>query len=132
MNVDGIEYDVLTDPEAIEAFVLRMADEEWDPEDFDAFGADLVGQTWSLEQVPVTVIKPQQALLDSPEFQDDVQPRIAAQRRIHRSGGSVPPLVLRGGDYLIFDGYARWHFFREQGVRRCLAYVGRKGTGRGS
>lgn len=128
VNVDGIAYDVLEDPAQIERYVLGVADAEWDPEDFDEFGADLLGQHWSLECVPVASIRPQQALLDSAAFQADVQPRIAAQRSIHGRGESVPPLILRGSDFLIFDGYARWHYFEERRIARCLAYVGRQRT----
>ncbi|MEE4298082.1 MAG: hypothetical protein V2J24_01455 [Pseudomonadales bacterium] len=130
LNVDGIEYEVLDEPEQIEGYVLRVADEEWDPEDFDDFGADLHGKSWSLERVAVARVRPQNTLLASPEFQADVQPRIAAQRCMHRRGEAIPPLILRGADLLIFDGYARWHLFRELGISTCLAYVGRtRGTG---
>ena len=80
MNIEGIEYEALQDSEQIERYVLRVAAEEWDPEDFDEFGSDLHGQLWSLDRVVVADIKPQQSLLNSPEFQADVQPRIATQR----------------------------------------------------
>ena len=125
MIVEGVAYDVITEPAAVERHVRAMADEEWDPEDFEKFGEDLRGQRWTLERVLVADVRPQQALLDSPVFRADVGPRIATQRRLRAEGVPIPPLVLRGRDKLIFDGYARWHLFRELGVRACLAYVGR-------
>jgi len=128
MRFARINYHVLEDADAIERYVLAVAAEEWEPKDFEEFAVDLFGQTWTLEQVIVERIKPQQALLDSPEFQADVQPRIARQRALHAVGGAVPPLILRGSDLLIFDGYARWHYFRERGIAHCLAYVGRPAT----
>ena len=125
LKLAGINYDVLANTDAIERYVLVVAAEEWDPEDFEEFRVDLFGQSWTLEQIDVERIRPQQALLDSPEFQADVQSRIAAQRALHAIGGAVPPLILRGSDLLIFDGYARWHYFRERRIAHYLAYVGR-------
>lgn len=125
MNLEGIYYRVLDDPYEIEQFVLAICEEEWDPEDFEEFGDDLYDQQWELERVPVQKIQTLQHQLESPEFITDVTPRIEQQRVLHRNGEAIPPLILRGDDYLLFDGYARWHLFNELGKTECLAYVSR-------
>jgi len=126
MVLESIKYRVLDEPVEIERFVLATCEEEWDPEDFEEFGCDLYDQQWALEQVPVEKIQVLQHQLESAEFIADVTPRIEQQRTLHRSGEAVPPLILRGSDYLIFDGYARWHLLKELGIKECLAYVGRR------
>ena len=126
MVLEGIQYRVLVEPAEIERFVLATCEEEWDPEDFEEFGQDLYDQRWVLERVPVEKIQVLQHQLESDEFIADVTPRIERQRVLHGSGEAVPPLILRGDDYLIFDGYARWHLLKELGIKECLAYVGRR------
>ena len=36
----------------------------------------------------------------------------------------IPPFILRGSDFHIFDGYARYSVFLETRISKCLAYVG--------
>ena len=123
MQVEGLRYVVLVDSEKIEKFVVSTCEEEWDNEDFETFGDDLYGQTWKLSEVLVKNIQVQKQLLQSPIFIKDVTPRIAKQRELYEEGIAIPPLILRGKDLLIFDGYARWHFFRSLGLNKCLAYT---------
>ena len=123
--LEGIHYFVLGDSADIERYVLATSQAEWDSEDFEQYGQDLHDQVWHLAQVPVKSIRVLQHQLDSAEFIADVTPRIEQQRRLHCDGIAVPPLILRGHDHLIFDGYARWHLFSELGIRECLAYVSR-------
>ena len=123
MEFDGTRYRVLTDEAEIQEYVLAVCEKEWSLEDFDGYGKDLYGQTWRLNKTKVADILPQKELLESERFIADVTPRIAKQRELYRNGVAIPPLILRGKDYFIFDGYARWHMFKELGVDRCLAYT---------
>lgn len=126
MVLEGICYRVLNDSDEIERFVVATCNEEWDREDFEQFGLDLYEQQWALRQVPVDKIQVLRHQLQSADFIADVTPRIEKQRALHRNGDAIPPLILRGHDYLIFDGYARWHLFNELGVKECLAYISRR------
>lgn len=123
MVLETVRYGVIEDADEIERYVLATCDEEWDPDDFVEFGQDLYDHCWELRQVPVSEIQTLKHQLESPAFIADVTPRIEQQRKLHRDGEVIPPLILRGHDYLIFDGYARWHLFHEIGAKECLAYV---------
>ena len=122
IELDGVKYEVLSSSDAISSYVIKICEEEWSVEDFDDYGDDLYEQTWRVQSVEVEDILPDHKLLQSSRFIADVTPRIATQRKLHKSGVSIPPLILRGKDNFIFDGYARWHLFRELGVEECLAY----------
>jgi len=107
----------------IEIYVLKTCEKEWDTDDFKIFGEDLYNHEWQLQVVDVESINVQKKLLESPEFIADVAPRIEVQRKLFESGVPIPPLILRGKDHLIFDGYARWHLLNEKRIAQCLAYV---------
>lgn len=126
MVLEGIRYRVLATSAEVERYVLSITEKEWDAEDFEEFGRDLHDREWTLERVTVGKIKVLKHQLESAEFLADMTPRVEQQRVLHRSGEAIPPLILRGDDYLIFDGYARWHLLNELGVNECLAYVGRR------
>lgn len=123
-ELEGFRYRIV-DPADIEAYVVETCEAEWDPEDFELFGCDLYDQRWELRQVQVLDIRPLESQLASDAFVADVAPRIETQRGLFRDNVPIPPLILRGKDYLIFDGYARWHFLKERNVTTCLAYVSR-------
>jgi hypothetical protein len=107
-------------------YVLKVCEEEWDPEDFDLHGKDLYESEWVLREVKVGEICPNKELLRSDEFQADVTPRTLKQEELHRKSVPIPPLILREKDLLIFDGYARYLFFNRVGIDKCLAYVGKR------
>lgn len=102
-----------------------MADKEWDPEDFDKYGEELQSAVWGLVIVEVQDVKEHPEIIRSEEFLTDLRPRIQTVSKLIREGKPIPPLILRGKDHLIFDGYARLHALRALGVKKCLAYVGR-------
>lgn len=120
---DGITYSVLGE-DKIRDYVVKICEAEWDAEDFPKYGDDLYKSQWKLEEVEVSKIKVDQDMLQSETFQKDVQPRIVKQRELHEKKEPIPPLILRGNDLLIFDGYARYHLLQELGIKKCLAYVG--------
>ena len=37
----------------------------------------------------------------------------------------IEPIVVRGRDMVVYDGYARLHALKQLGKRNVLAYVGR-------
>jgi hypothetical protein len=120
-QISGVTYYILSEPREIRDYVLAVAQKEWDPDDFTKYGDDLENSNWQLEEVDVDAIQfgPSQP---NPE---DLEPRIVTQLEILKNNISVPPLILRGTDLLIFDGYARTNSFRKMGIKKCLAYVGR-------
>lgn len=122
-ELDGIRYRIHK-KEMVRDYVLTVAKKEWDPRDFELDGDNLVSSVWVLREVPVAKVKPNENLLASPEFQKDLGHRIQEVRRLLRKGKPIPPLILRGSDLLVFDGYARWRVMLEMRATHCLAYVG--------
>lgn len=120
--LDGITYRLIPDND-IRDYILEMADNEWDPEDFDMYGDELHQSDWELQEITLDHIQPNAELLASKKFQQDLQPRIKNQFELFKQGVSIPPLVLRGKDLLIFDGYARYHFLKQSGKTKTLGFV---------
>lgn len=122
-TVENVNYSV-TNPENVRAYVIGVAEKEWEKKDFDLYGDDLYKSEWKLEEADVDQIKLNEQMLATEAFQNDLRPRIQNQIEIHKKSIIIPPLILRGKDLFIFDGYARYHFFKLLGVKKCLAYVG--------
>jgi hypothetical protein len=122
-TVENVNYSV-TNPENVRAYVIGVAEKEWEKKDFDLYGDDLYKSEWKLEEADVDQIKLNEQMLATEAFQNDLKPRIQNQIEIHKKSIIIPPLILRGKDLFIFDGYARYHFFKLLGVKKCLAYVG--------
>jgi len=127
--VGGVRYGLI-ESSMVREHILSMADKEWDPEDFVRSGKDLRNATWRLEKVRVQSVRMRAELIRSRGFQDDLRPRIGRVLKMIQAGRSIPPLVLRGEDLRIFDGYARLHALRQLGVAECLAYVGHRKSNR--
>jgi len=122
-DCNGLKYRLLGD-DKIREFVLDVANAEWEPYDFEEYGDDLRYSVWELREVELEQIEPNEELLASPNFQEDLKPRIAEIKALLQNAQAIPPLILRGSDFLIFDGYARYQAFKDLGIRKCLAYVG--------
>jgi hypothetical protein len=120
---NGVKYEVL-DKDDVRRFVLSVARAEWESHDFDKYGRDLNESTWDVQEVDVQRIKPNEQLLSSPEFKEDLKHRIDEVMKLMRTDQAIPPLILRGSDLLIFDGYARYKAFLTLRIGKCLAYVG--------
>jgi hypothetical protein len=123
-HFEGVTYRLLRADEVRE-FVLGVANAEWEPRDFEAYGDDLLHSDWELREIELEQIKPNEILLASFDFQEDLKPRIAEIKMLLQDSQAIPPLILRGSDFLIFDGYARYQALKDQGIRKCLAYVGK-------
>ncbi len=122
-TLDGIKYKLLAE-EQIRDYVNEIAIKEWSSQDFRKYGNDLWQSKWKLKVVPLNKIKLNQDLLQTKEFKKDLIPRIEKMKEIIGEKEAIPPLILRGSDFLIFDGYARFKVLRRKRITRCLAYVG--------
>lgn len=123
--VDGVPY-VLVNETNVRDSIIAIANKEWEPEDFTRYGTDLKESQWKLEIVSINKIKEQTHLMASKTFQADLKKRIVIQRKLYAKQTPLSPIVLRGSDYLIFDGYARIYFLKGLGIKHVLAYVGYK------
>lgn len=124
--VDGVKYEILDDKQ-INDYVYSVAKKEWEEEDFITYGDDLEKSEWRLEKIAVSDIKVNKKLLGKVEFKKDLEKRVKKILKIFKENQAIPPLILRGKDLLVFDGYARLSAFKITGVKYCLAYVGSYG-----
>jgi hypothetical protein len=124
-ELEEVKYQVLP-ANQVNEYIQNMAKDEWEPEDYELYGEDLNKSEWKLEEVELDQITMRADLLASEEFIKDVEPRIENQLKIIPTGVAIPPLILRGSDLLIFDGYARTNALRKLGKKKCLAYVGHR------
>lgn len=122
MNLDGVEYLVIQDPRKIKEYVRVVVNKEWEKEDFDKYGEDL-NTNWVLREVDVKEIKRNKELDFLEYFKKDLYVRVSNILKLLNQKKMIPPLILRGKDLLIFDGYARLEAFNKKGIKKCLAYV---------
>ena len=87
--VQGIDYQ-LVEPEKLQEFIDRMAEKEWEPEDFEKYGKDSHNSQWRLEEGDLDKIKMRPELLTDLEFQQDLQKRIEKQRKLHANNSPIP------------------------------------------
>ena len=124
-SINGITYKI-SPPEKVREYVLSICEKEWSVIDFSEHEYDLYQSTWKLEEVTVSNITVNDSLLAQEKFQKDLTPRIEKQRELFKLKEPIPPLILRGRELFIFDGYARYHLFKELNIKKCLAYVGHR------
>ncbi len=84
IEVGGVAYETLPGTE-IAAWVREMASKEWEPDDFEKWGQDLLAPVWVVQVVPVSEIKMRPELLASQEFRADLENRIATQMELLRA-----------------------------------------------
>lgn len=124
-TLETVKYNILPKGK-IKAHVIAVCEKEWDTPDFPQYGDDLYKSVWKLETVQVNKIKLRPELLKQKKFLKSLALRVIKQKELYSKKTPIPPLILRGGDLLIFDGYARYHLFKERGIKKCLAYIGRR------
>ncbi len=122
-ELNGVRYKIIINAENIKDYAESVARKEWTEDDFKKYGKDLYQARWKTEEVEVKDIIPNWDMLKTEEFKKDLNIRIREQEKNQEKGIAIPPLILRGPDLFIFDGYARWSIFNKKGITVCLAYV---------
>jgi len=137
-TLDGITYWVIESPEDIHDFINTQIRKEWtadardegrNPKE-DPWLESLSSRKWRLEVLRVAEIKP-----DPYEFiprigynfEERLAKRSAQLRKAVETYGSVIwPVIVRGEDMQLVDGYCRYTTLQAMGIPRIYAYVGRK------
>jgi len=138
-RLEGVSYWVIDDPDAINDFVNSVVRKEWeadarsehrDPKD-DPWLTTLARRKWHLEITDMSRINLDPDIMNyvDPErgyaFSESLERRSAELRRNMEAGAVVlSPLIVRGEDYRLVDGYCRYTTLKAMGVRRTFAYVG--------
>ena len=122
--VQGIRYRVKKELE-IRDHLFAILLSEWEEEEFNREYPEMDRWNWKVETLKVRDIKLWKPLMEDPAFISELEKRVEAQKNMILRGETVEPIVVRGRDMIIYDGYARLHALKQLGKREALAYVGR-------
>ena len=137
-KLEGITYWVIEDPEEIRELVCDNIRKEWEAdiaEQKDHEGGTWLGtiqaRDWRLEEIGLVKIRLSAAVMDyaNEETGYNFRKRLEERKRtlereINRFGAVIRPLVLRGEDMQLMDGYCRYHVLHDRGIAKALSYVG--------
>jgi len=138
-RLDGISYWVIEDADAIHDFVNTEVRKEWeedaksehrDPKD-DPWLKALLERKWSLVIVELERIKLNPEIMNYVDrkqgyvFRESLAHRRRELQEVIQSFGVIIwPLVIRGEDMQLADGYCRYATLNAMGVSRVYAYIG--------
>ena len=138
-RLEGISYWVIEDADAIYDFINTEIRKEWqtdarsehrEPED-DQWLQTLRKRKWRLEMTDVTLIKLNPDIMNyvdlkrSYAFSKNLKKRSSELQQAMELGGVVlSPLIVKGEDYQLVDGYCRHATLSAIGVRKTYAYIG--------
>ena len=132
-RLEGITYWSINDRKEIRRFINTNIRREWE-EDNKSDGLDsrrddwlrsLARREWRLRDIRMERVSLNPVMMASPVFASRLKQRSEEmQRSIADYGAVIWPLVLRGEDYMLKDGYCRFTTLRGMGKGKVLAYVG--------
>jgi hypothetical protein len=138
-RLEGISYWVIDDPDAIHDFVNSEIRKEWeadarserrDPKD-DPWLKTLIRRRWHLEMMDMIRIKLDPNIMNyvDPErgyvFSKSLEKRSAELGQSIKLGSVVlSPLIVRGEDTQLVDGYCRYTTLKAMKVTRIYTYIG--------
>jgi hypothetical protein len=131
--VQGITYWVLNDPKEIRGFINSNVRQEWERDnltdgvdsDADDWLLTLPKRVWRLRSLAIDEMTLDPSMMARESFVKQLDERSNEMRRsISEYHIVLWPLVLRGEDYRLKDGYCRFTTLERMGIRRVLAYIG--------
>jgi hypothetical protein len=136
-RLEGITYWVVSDREEIRRFINTNVRREWE-EDNKNDGVDsrkddwllnLSRRKWQLRTFSMDMVRLNPAMMARSSFTTELNQRSKEMRRSLTSFGIVVwPLVIRGEDHELRDGYCRFTTLRNLGISKIFAYVGSEPT----
>ena len=134
----GVSYWVIEDPSEIAELINSNVRKEWETdmaghedEQDRAWLDGLRRRTWSLETVNLGDVRLNERTMDYRDrrtgyvFRKELEKRVRVMKdQLGRFGMVIWPLVLRGEDHLLMDGYCRFHTLLELNSGEAYAYVG--------
>jgi len=122
--LQGVRY-VVVKESRIRNHLFEKLLPEWGKEAFNEELPDMEGWNWRVENVKISDIRVWDILMQDADFISELENRIAIQKGRISRGDNIEPIVVRGRDMVIYDGYARLHALKQLGKAEVLAYVGR-------
>ena len=133
-HVEGITYWVLNEPKEIRGLINSNIRQEWERDNLtdgvdsaaDDWLLTLPKRVWRLGILDINRITLDPSMMSRESFVKELDERSNEMRRsISEYHIVIWPLVLRGEDHRLKDGYCRFTTLKKMGIRRILAYVGR-------
>jgi hypothetical protein len=132
-RVQGITYWVIDDVKEIRTFVNSNLREEWERDNqkdevdssTDNWLISLPRREWHLRNILTDSVNLDPSTMTREDFKARLEERSKELRRCITEYHSVIwPVVVRGEDYQLKDGYCRYAALRKLGVNKVMAYVG--------
>jgi len=132
-RVEGITYWVINDSRQIRRFINTNIRHEWEKDaetdgvvlSIDPWLRGLSRMKWSLRTIAVANVQPNPFLIKQQDFVRRLKERSEQLRRgIELYDQVIWPIIVRGEDSMLKDGYCRYTTLKTMGVKRTLAYVG--------
>lgn len=133
-RVEGITYWTISDPNQIRRFMNENIRHEWKKDDEsdnldprnDPWLRGLSKLNWSLRTIKITDIKLDSSMMERRSFVEELEERSEELARgIENYDIVIWPVVLRGEDLMLVDGYFRYTTLKRLSKTRTLAYIGR-------
>jgi len=122
--LQGVNYAVVRES-MIRAHLFGKLLPEWGEEAFNEELPEMDGWLWRAERVKISDIKLWDEVMRDPTFILELEKRVAMQKDRIVQGEHIEPIVIRGRDMVIYDGYARLHVLKQLGKTEVMAYIGR-------
>jgi len=139
-RLDGITYWVIEDPDGIYDYINNEIRREWEADarsegrnpKKDLWLRTLSKRRWSLEITDIDRIKLNPQIMN---YVDSKSGYIFSENLVKRSGELqmsireyalvIWPVIVRREDFMLVDGYCRYHALKAMKVSRIYAYVGK-------
>lgn len=122
--IEGVKYRLVQES-MIGVHVFSILSSEWGEHEFREEQPEMEKWNWSAQPIKVEDIRLWKALMQDPAFISDLQGRIRVQKERVMRGDAIEPIVIRGRDMVIYDGYARLEALKQLGKNKVLAYLGK-------
>ncbi len=132
-RIEGITYWVIDDSSQIRRFLNTNIRHEWEKDaetdgidpSLDPWLRDLPKLKWSLKTIAMASLRLDPFLIGRRDFVERLEERSKQLRRgIELYDQVIWPVIIRGEDSMLKDGYCRSTTLKAMGVKRTLAYVG--------
>jgi hypothetical protein len=91
----------------------------------DPWLRDLSKLNWSLQTIGLPKVRLDSSMMRCHDFASRVEERSRQLlREIELYDQVISPVIIRGEDSMLKDGYCRYTALKKMGVKRTLAYVG--------
>ena len=132
-RVEGVTYWVIDDSKEIRRLINTNIRHEWE-KDAETEGIDpsldpwlrgLSKMKWSLKRFATSNVRLDSSMMRRRDFVARLQERSKQLRReIELYDRVIWPVIIRGEDSMLRDGYCRYTTLKTMAVEKILAYVG--------